>query len=258
MFNWAVFFLVLEILGVIVGLISAVATLYALLTKQPKRIAVLTAATLGCFVLVAGLFAVSPSGAALAPLAAPGSTGLASTTATSGTSSETSGTPSGGSPTATVPAKSTAAGSASGSGAQPPTATPHSAPVPTPTHRTGQTTVAATELWHDSGVYARAGDYVEITYISGQWSYSPSQPLSDGNGPPEQFVCTQHYPADQCNNPINDAVEGSLVGRIGSQLLPIGDAIQVTAQQSGDVQLMINEYGLGDNRGALVVTIVVN
>jgi hypothetical protein len=60
MFNWGTFLLVLEIAGAIVGLISAVLTIYTFITKQRKLAYVLTCVTLVCIVLVALLASYTP------------------------------------------------------------------------------------------------------------------------------------------------------------------------------------------------------
>jgi hypothetical protein len=136
-------------------------------------------------------------------------------------------------------------------------------PHPTTTHRSGQFTVNAQLYWQDTSYYVQAGDHVVITYLSGLWSYSPAQPLSDGNGPPEQFICTEHFSEAQCSNAtgygVPDAVQGSLVGRITPmEPLKIGDHLDFVAQQSGELELAINDGYNEDNRGAITVQITVS
>lgn len=149
----------------------------------------------------------------------------------------------------------------------PPNAALRSTP-PTPTaslpplhqHQSGFAEVSALDYWQETAFSIRPGDHIVITYVSGLWSYAPSQPLSDANGPPEQFICTQHFSVAQCSGPygVPDAVQGSLVGRIGTQLLKVGDHLDVVAEQAGPLELAINDGYNADNRGSIVVKIAVN
>lgn len=62
MINWTVFLRVLEVVGTIAGLVSAIATLGAFIMKRGKLTAIFTCSTLICTVIVALLFAYTPRG----------------------------------------------------------------------------------------------------------------------------------------------------------------------------------------------------
>ncbi len=121
--------------------------------------------------------------------------------------------------------------------------------------QTSTFSVSATLFWQDTGVALQAGDQVTITYVSGTWRYAPTAPASDGTGPPEQYICANHYPVASCQLPDPHYVLGALVGKVQSQIVDIGDSLSFVAQQSGELQLAINDGYVSDNSGSIVVQI---
>jgi len=66
MVNWSVFLTVLGVIAVIVGLISGIATIFALITKQGKLTVILTCSTIICVLVAALLVAYTPQHSLLA------------------------------------------------------------------------------------------------------------------------------------------------------------------------------------------------
>jgi hypothetical protein len=65
--------------------------------------------------------------------------------------------------------------------------------------------------------------------------------------------------AENCVEPVPDFPSGALVGRIDRQILKIGADGRFTANESGVLQLRMNDgdNGLYDNNGVLTVEIVI-
>ena len=116
--------------------------------------------------------------------------------------------------------------------------------------------------WQDSGVTLAAGDKVTISYSSGQWTHFPKEvPPFSGGLPPDDYtyICAEGLPASDCVEQIPDFQAGALIGRVGSQMLRVGDSLQVTVEGEGALLLRINDGddGLHDNQGEISVVVVV-
>lgn len=145
---------------------------------------------------------------------------------------------------------------ASGSATPTQTASPSTASQP----RLATVTVSATQGWQNTGVFINVGDQVTIRYLSGLWtSHSGVFAPFDGIGQPNGYICANLEPASQCVEAVPDAIKGSLVGKVGTELLKIGDYLKFAATQGGSLYLRMNDGddGLYDNQGSITVQIEV-
>ncbi len=116
-------------------------------------------------------------------------------------------------------------------------------------------TVRADIGWQDTHVQIREGDRVTITHVEGQWTQQrgkmPLHDAADLNG----FTCGR----SDCVEIYPDAPQGALVARVGTQTVLIGNKATFTAVMTRGLSLRINDGdpGLGDNDGAIQVSIVV-
>jgi len=110
-------------------------------------------------------------------------------------------------------------------------------------------TVPGNQAWTDTGKYLNAGDVVNITAtglvsMGGGWTPLPpagKDPNCGGLGgfPDGQLPCW------------------SLIGRVGDgPIFPVGNGAKITAQNSGELLLGVNDNILGDNTGNWHATIV--
>jgi len=114
--------------------------------------------------------------------------------------------------------------------------------------------VAASQLWQDSGFAVGTGDTVTSVYASGNWSVNPWVGSYDAAG-------TSAYTAKD-GYALPGANEGALIGRVGTTTFLLGDSGTVPAGLSGELYLIANDdlggaYGSGyaDNTGAVTVFI---
>ncbi len=138
------------------------------------------------------------------------------------------------------------------------TATPTTAPSPTPTRRTVSFEVFANRRWQNTGVELQPGDKILIEYVSGKWTgWEGTQPMHDANGPGDNYVCANVIPASQCIEPVPDYQTRALVGRVGSQILKVGNRLSTTVTSAGNLELRMNDGddGLDDNAGSIIVRI---
>lgn len=118
--------------------------------------------------------------------------------------------------------------------------------------------VFADKEWQDTGIRLDTDDEVIIEYVSGTWtSWEGSISPHSGNGPVDKYTCANVIDASQCVEPIPDFQVGALVGRVGSQLLKVGNRLTATVNSAGNLELRINDGdpGLYDNAGSIVVRI---
>ncbi len=96
--------------------------------------------------------------------------------------------------------------------------------------------------------------------VSAQWTrWVGGEPYNQGQGNPGH-VCADHIAASQCAEPIPNAADGALVGRIGTYLFPVRAGETVRNVSGGSIALRINDgdgTSLNDNDGALTVQITV-
>ncbi len=119
---------------------------------------------------------------------------------------------------------------------------PTSGHTPPPTiasqSRVTTVTVFAVQGWQNTGVIVQAGNQVTIRYISGLWtSQSGVFAPFDGRGQPNGYICANVLPASQCAEAVPNAIAGSLVGKIGTELLKVGDYLKFMETQGGNLFL---------------------
>jgi hypothetical protein len=138
------------------------------------------------------------------------------------------------------------------------TAIPTIAPSPTPARKAVSFEVFANRRWQNTGVELQPGDRILIEYVSGKWTgWEGTQPLHDANGPGDNYVCANAIPASQCIEPVPDYQTRALVGRVGSQILKVGNRLATTVSSAGNLELRMNDgdEGLHDNAGSIIVRI---
>lgn len=115
-------------------------------------------------------------------------------------------------------------------------------------------TVQSNQRWQSSGFDVAGSQTTSIAYVSGRWTANPANGMCDGNGQ-GGLVARQYYT-------LPGALEGALVGRIGSKIFLVGNYMTVPADLSGALELCINDdldgrYGAGvtDNQGSLVIQV---
>lgn len=114
-----------------------------------------------------------------------------------------------------------------------------------------QVAISATVPWTDTGVDLKEGDRIWVTAPAGGFiSCGPQAPNVNPDGA-NPFV-------QDPNRPIPDVKACALIGRIGNTPFRIG-LIQtpIVAEQSGRLNLGINDYDFRDNSGQWVVTVKV-
>ncbi len=118
------------------------------------------------------------------------------------------------------------------------------------------THVDAALPWQDSGIYIKSGTAIDLNVIGGLWTHAlGTWDYNRGDG--STYVCADLLPPESCVEPIPEAPQGSLIGKIGDHLFAIGRGTKLTAQQSGNLYLRINDgdNGLDDNDGTLIVEV---
>lgn len=135
--------------------------------------------------------------------------------------------------------------------------TPPSEGEPTSLSANTIVNISALKGWQDTGVFLENGERVEIVVLSGKWAYAQDQSLSSGAGD-TQYICSNMLPTPICAEPLPASPKGALIGRIGSMTFEIGAQTTLIAQDSGNLQLRINDAddGLNDNTGSLQVNIL--
>jgi len=112
--------------------------------------------------------------------------------------------------------------------------------------------ISAAQGWQDSQVYVPGGTELGIEVIDGQWTHWKDYwSYYQGEGNPGD-ICSS-----ACGVPIPDVPKGSLIGRVGNQIFGIGNKSVVMIQESGTLYLRMNDDVLGDNDGALTVSVFV-
>lgn len=112
--------------------------------------------------------------------------------------------------------------------------------------------VSGTQTWSHTGIEVEEGDTLLIEYAGGCWTgnvNNPNDPCHGPEGPPSDV-----YPGGG-NYPIPGFTENSMIGRIGTYKFPIGKEIEITAKNSGDLFLGINDIGFHDNAGEITMRV---
>ena len=108
--------------------------------------------------------------------------------------------------------------------------------------------------WQATGISYSANEPVKFEVTGGLWTHwLGTKPYNNGVG--ESYICANTIPANQCTEPLPEARKGSLIGKIGGHIFAIGSGTTITAQESGELYLRINDEdaGLFDNDGILTV-----
>ncbi len=115
-------------------------------------------------------------------------------------------------------------------------------------------TIDARKGWQSSDFQATAGITLHIQVIAGQWRNGLS-PYNSGEG--TGYICGHVMIPGACVEALPSAPSDALIGSIGTQLFLVGQGTTLTPEQSGLLELKINDgpNGLYDNDGALTVSI---
>ncbi len=107
--------------------------------------------------------------------------------------------------------------------------------------------IYANEPWTDTGIQVRSGQYLSMRASSnGQVSLG----ALGYTGPEGIFKPDARKPMSSCPT-------GSVIARIGNEMICVGAETNVNASADGPLRLGINESKLSDNRGIVVVKIVI-
>ena len=132
----------------------------------------------------------------------------------------------------------------------------------TPNISVYQAQVDADKLWQDTDIMIRIGDQVTIQYISGTWKggIGTGQWYGGQGDLVTKYRCADEVPDPSiCNEPMPNVYNGTLIGKIGDNLVEIGDYLQFTSDRTGNLFLRMNDHdeGLFDNQGSITVRISV-
>ena len=120
-----------------------------------------------------------------------------------------------------------------------------------------QVQVFANRGWQDTGIAVNKGQQVTIEYVSGLWFEDPPGHWHDASGGPNPWTCT----APECHEPLHDFPKYALIGRLGGNILRIGNRLDFVAEVSGMLQLRPN-YGdvdipIHNPQGAVTVKVTI-
>lgn len=118
--------------------------------------------------------------------------------------------------------------------------------------------VDAIRLWQSTGVDVVAGEPVRMEVTDGLWTdWVGVVPYNNGVG--TDYICADFLPPSDCTEPMPHARKGSLIAKIGSQLLAVGSGATIIPEQSGILYMQINDGEdpdeRADNDGVLTVEI---
>lgn len=113
--------------------------------------------------------------------------------------------------------------------------------------------VSATAGWQDTGIVVAAGQSVVIEYESGAWNRCAGVFGCPDTGPEGPDVESENY----ADNTIMGCKHAALIARVGSDAFCVGRRFQGILDQSGEVELRINDRVLGDNQGSLKIRVAV-
>jgi len=128
----------------------------------------------------------------------------------------------------------------------------------TPSDTAAETTtfeVMARQGWQNSHVLVSSGDRLTVKYMSGLWTQQTNVVEAHDAGDQGDYICGR----SDCVEPYPDYPQGALIGRVGPQLVAIGDGASFTSQYTRYLALRMNDGddGLYDNSGSVVVSITV-
>jgi len=104
--------------------------------------------------------------------------------------------------------------------------------------------VPADESWTETGIYVTAGERLEFR-ASGTIVWGKKGETAD----PEGGYGGGYF------RPLDDAGVGALIGRIGSETFFIGRRLQMSAPESGELLLGVNDDKVNDNDGSFRVSV---
>ncbi len=112
-------------------------------------------------------------------------------------------------------------------------------------------TLQADKMWMDTGINVKRGDTVTIT-ASGRWSNSKGQPTL--------FIGPNGMGNSWKGIILESSTIGSLIGKVGSNIFPIGENCSVNSSDTGNLYLSMNDVPMyfDDNVGSLSVNITVS
>lgn len=129
--------------------------------------------------------------------------------------------------------------------------------------------VDARQEWQTTPINWKTGEWHLFEVIGGLWTHwQGGRPYNAGTG--EDFICADHFPIDQCFEPLPTFNHGGLIGRLANQLGQWGEAegignrsiepTECTGSGCGQVYantlgLRINDTFLADNDGTLLVCV---
>jgi hypothetical protein len=109
--------------------------------------------------------------------------------------------------------------------------------------------VDSAQGWQPTGLRLVEGQTFIISYREGDWSIFPDDPYrygADGGA----SACG----GADCVEPIPNYTKSGLIGRIGdSEPFIVGSYLESTANDSGMLQLRVNDAGTHDNEGIITV-----
>lgn len=114
------------------------------------------------------------------------------------------------------------------------------------------------EAWQSTKIFVEKGKTIQISVLEGEWTeWKNNRAYNSGAG--SNYICSQSMNLENCVEPIPDFPSGALIGRIDRQVLNIGTDGKFLVEQSGILQLRINDadIGLHDNDGELIVEIII-
>ena len=130
------------------------------------------------------------------------------------------------------------------------TSTPVVQPRPTLALKNGEVLVEvkAGSGWQNTQIMVANGDMVSIRYLSGSWTTSrKSQEYTDAAGD-----------NDSRGTAFGSKHFGSLVARIDTRMIAVGNGLDFEAEGRGPIWLRMDDPDVSDNDGSIVVGIVVS
>jgi hypothetical protein len=109
--------------------------------------------------------------------------------------------------------------------------------------------VDAAQGWQATGLRLEEGQRFIISYREGDWSIFPEDSFRYG---PDGGASACE--GSDCVEPLAGYTKSGLIGRIGdSQPFVVGGYLETTAEDSGMLQLRVNDAGTHDNEGFITV-----
>ena len=116
--------------------------------------------------------------------------------------------------------------------------------------------IDSTRGWQSTNIYMQQGITAVLEVIGGSWTNWKGQaPYNSGEG--GGYICAKQISSSQCIEPLPNFPSDSLIGQIGDFMFSVGNGNTITAEQSGELYLRINDGddGLYDNDGKLRIRI---